>query len=290
MREPEPGSYRRLIELAHEEDFGRGDITSAAVTSGEKQACGELVFRQGGVLCGMGVAREVLRYYDEQLTLEATKQDGQTINARATVGVVSGPLQTLLAAERVVLNFMGRLSGIATITAQYVEAVRGTGAQICDTRKTTPGWRELEKYAVRCGGGVNHRHGLYDAVLIKDNHLAGLAGDLTENLKKAVVKVREGQLKPAFVEVEVDRLDQLDRVLQIAGIDMVLLDNMTPDELRQAVRMRDEICGERQVLLEASGGIVLENVRTVAQTGVERISVGALTHTVGSVDIGLDLR
>jgi nicotinate-nucleotide pyrophosphorylase (carboxylating) len=207
-----------------------------------------------------------------------------------------------MAAERVALNFVQRLGGIATATRRYVQAVAGTGAEIYDTRKTTPGWRDLEKYAVRVGGGKNHRRGLYDAVLIKDNHLAVLAkaGEADPiaavGLRLASARVSLGEL--AFVELEVDNLDQFARALRLEGVDIILLDNMTPDAMRQAVRMRD-LAGlkpatygagpSRRVTLEASGGITLENVRAVAETGVERIAVGAITHSASAVDIALDI-
>ena len=207
------------------------------------------------------------------------------------MGVVSGSVRSLLAAERVMLNFLQRLSGIATMTACYAEAVRGTKAKICDTRKTTPGWRELEKYAVRCGGGFNHRHGLYDAVLIKDNHLAAWGMErLLENLQQVVEKVQRMRKKVDFIEVEVDNLEELRVVLSVTDVNMILLDNMTTEQIRSAVCLRDELCRDREILLEASGNITLDTIRAVAETGVDRISVGALTHSVRSLDIGFDLK
>ena len=304
--EPGWGDYSALIDLAYGEDFAGGgggvvggDVTSEVTVPSGQEGEGALVFREGGVLCGMSVVGHVLRRYDAGLVLEAMAGDGDVVAAGATVGVVRGRLRSLLAAERVVLNFLQRLSGVATVTGRYVAAVAGCGAAICDTRKTTPGWRVLEKYAVRCGGGVNHRVGLYDAVLIKDNHLAameasgsavgsreGLAGLLAE----AVGRIRADGRKVSFVEVEVDTLDQLREVLTVEGVDMVLLDNMTSEEMRAAVALRDELAGGRGVLLEASGNVTLETVRAAAETGVDRISVGALTHSVRSLDIGLDMK
>ena len=287
---PDLKSYQSLIEWARQEDLGPADITSQAAVPEDRKGKGALLFREAGVLSGMPVVQEVLRQYDEQLKLEAVFEDGQKIAPTTVVAEVGGPLRSLLSAERVLLNFVQRLSGIATTTAKYIEAVAGTNAQIFDTRKTTPGWRELEKYAVRCGGGCNHRLGLYDAVLIKDNHIKALGtGDLRENLTQAIKTIHDygGQIK--FIEVEVDDLQQLQTVLGVEGVDMVLLDNMTTEQLTQAVQLRNKIHPDKRVLLEASGRITLEKVAQIAQTGVERISVGALTHSVRSLDIGLDL-
>jgi len=289
MQEPRASSYLDLIRLAKQEDLGGADVTSEVTVAAEQSGGGQLVFCQEGILCGMGVVEQVLAEYDKRLRLVEALGDGAMVKAGEAVGGLTGPLRSLLAAERVMLNFLQRLSGIATTTARYVEAVKGTNAKICDTRKTTPGWRELEKYAVRCGGGVNHRQGLYDAVLIKDNHLAALgAGNLQEALEQAIAKVQQRAEAVGFVEVEVDSLEQLSKVLGIKGVDMVLLDNMAVDELREAVQMRDR--GANKVLLEASGKVRLANVAQIAGTGVDRISVGALTHSVESLDIGFDLK
>ena len=287
---PELESYRPLIELARREDLGSGDVSSEITIAQEQTGRGRLVFREPAVACGMEVARQILACYDERLVLDERAADGETVGRDVTVGLVSGPLRQLLAAERVLLNFLGRLSGVATTTAQYVRAVNGLAVEICDTRKTTPGWRMLEKYAVACGGGCNHRMGLYDAVLIKDNHLAALGrGEMVKGLQMAMERLARRPEPVDFVEVEVDDLGQLSGVLAVEGVDMVLLDNMTPDELRRAVAMRDEHSGGRKVLLESSGNVTLQTVRQAAETGVDRISVGALTHSVKSVDIGLDL-
>ncbi len=290
MQAPELKHYLTLIELAKQEDLGGGDITSEATIGADESGCGKLVFREAGVLCGMPVAAEALRQYNEQLTMKDAQSDGTIMPADAVAATIEGPLRSLLSAERVLLNFLQRLSGIATRTAQFVEAVQGTGATIYDTRKTTPGWRELEKYAVRCGGGSNHRQGLYDAVLIKDNHLATLSsGTLKERLEAVLVRLQERSVQPTFIEVEVDTLDQLAEVLEVKGVNIVLLDNMAPAMLSEGIRLRDRICPDRKVELEASGGIALEAVRAIAETGVDRISVGALTHSVRSLDIGLDV-
>ncbi len=290
MQVPKLESYLSLIEMAKREDLGAGDVTSEATIEADRQGRGAIVFLEKGILCGMSVVEGVLRCYDKKLVLEESLDDGESVAGGTVVGVAVGGMRSILAAERVALNFLGRLSGIATSTAEYVVAVKGTGVKICDTRKTTPGWRELEKYAVRCGGGVNHRYGLYDAVLIKDNHLAALGKcDLRRAVAEAVKKIGEGQREAAFIEVEVDSLEQLRLVLQVEGVDMVLLDNMTERQLREAVAIRDEMGLGGKVLLEASGGVTMSNVRQIGRTGVDRISVGALTHTVRSLNVGLDL-
>ena len=289
MQKLDREEFIALIELAKWEDFGRGDVTSEICIDAERQGRAGIRFRQAGVLCGMEVTGEVLRDYDEQLKLEVLVEDGEAVEAGTVVGKVEGKLRSLLAAERVVLNFLQRLSGIATVTAEFVRAVEGTAAGIYDTRKTLPGWRVLDKYAVRCGGGRNHRMGLHDAVLIKDNHLGGLSGDLRGGLEAAMARLRQWSGKLDFVEVEVDDLEQLGIVLGVEGVDIVLLDNMTTEQLSDAVRMRDEAGGKGRVELEASGNVSLQTVRAIAKTGVDRISVGALTHSVRCLDIGLDL-
>jgi len=290
MQLPKPENYLSLIESAKKEDLGSGDITSQATIPPEQAGKGNLVFRQNGVLCGMCVAEQVLSIYDKKLTLQNSLKDGQTVEAGGTVAEIIGPLRSMLAAERIILNFLQHLSGIATTTAQYVDAVKGTKAKIYDTRKTTPGWRELEKYAVRCGRGNNHRQGLYDAVLIKDNHLAAMGlANLQTGLTRAIENLQQAKHQPDFIQVEVDNLDQLQTVLQTDKIDMVLLDNMTPDQLRTAVKMRNDCAKAKNILLEASGNITLKNVLTVAQTGIDRISIGALTNRPQTIDIGLDL-
>ena len=287
---PAADSYLELIRRARREDLGAGDVTSEAAIPADRHGVGTLVFREPGVLCGMPVVEQVLSEYDRELTLSDAFPDGSDVSVGRAVGSISGPLRSLLSAERVVLNFLQRLSGIATVTGRYVEAVAQTSVRIYDTRKTTPGWRELEKYAVRCGGGLNHRHGLFDAVLIKDNHLAALGkSDLAEALTNLVQKVMQRPEAMGFIEVEVDSLEQLPSVLGVEGVDMVLLDNMTPQQLSAAVEARNAAYADKRVLLEASGNITLDNVRQVAQAGVDRISIGALTHSAKSLDIGFDL-
>ena len=285
-------NLRQLLVLARAEDLGGGDLTGDILPEGVR-AKARFRTRQGLVVCGGQMLPAIAEAYDPEIQTRVIVAEGRSVQANEVLAEWAGPAKSILAAERVALNFLQRLCGVATTTAGYVAAVAGTGAEIYDTRKTTPGWRDLEKYAVRAGGGQNHRRGLYDAVLIKDNHLAVLAraglGDPIRVLAARLEQLRQGRVKPAFVELEVDNLAQFAEVLKIAGIDIILLDNMNPDQLRQAVRMRREAGLEGRVKLEASGGITLTNLREVAQTGVERIAVGALTHSAGAVDIGLDI-
>ncbi|MDI6450599.1 carboxylating nicotinate-nucleotide diphosphorylase [Anaerobaca lacustris] len=278
-----------LIRMAIEEDLGPGDVTTELLFPDSSTAQATIVSREEIVVCGIPVLKEILRQYDPRLTLTPHVRDGQSAHVGSKLATIEGPLRALLSAERVLLNFLQRLSGIATTTNKYVRAIRGTKAKIYDTRKTLPGWRLLEKYAVRCGGGYNHRLGLYDGILIKDNHLAELGKNLSTRLRRVVedAKNRKGL---SFVAVEVDHVDhQLNHVLKIPGIDIVLLDNMGQWQLKHAVRMRDEMCGKgNKPLLEASGNITLDNVSAIAQCGVDRIAIGAITHSATAVDIGLD--
>ena len=290
--ERERENLRRLLKMARYEDLGApGDLTSA-VLSGDAIATGRFVARQEMVLCGGALLETIGLAYDEHLRTVTLIEEGQFIRDGTELAVWDGPARAMMAAERVALNFVQRLSGVATITRKYVAAVEGTKAAILDTRKTTPGWRELEKYAVRTGGGKNHRMGLYDAVLVKDNHLAVLArsegADALTALGRRLECIRPNLPAGALVELEVDTLEQL-KVALTLPVDMILLDNMTPDELRTAVAMRDEARGDKRIELEASGGITLENVRHAAETGVDRISVGALTHSAPAADISLDI-
>lgn len=305
---------RQLVRLAVREDLDRTfDWTTVALVPEDAQGAAAVVARQPGVLAGVKAAQFALAEMDTEIHWQPFLDDGAALVAGSKIAELRGSARDLLTAERLVLNLLGRLSGIATLARQYVESVAGTKAHVYDTRKTTPGWRRLEKYAVRCGGGTNHRAGLYDAVLIKDNHLAFVgwasrpvqSGDPTSpgtgqethptfSAAEAVLAARRflaemvdvypaaGQM---LVEVEVDTLAQLEEVLP-AGPDIVLLDNMPPDVLRQAVARRNAIAP--QIELEASGGISLATIRAVAETGVERISVGALTHSAVGLDVGLD--
>ena len=287
MKKLDISKISTLIDLAVDEDFGSGDPTSLITIPSDEIAKANLVSREEIVVCGMPVIEEVLARYDNRLKLKVIKQDGERANVADKLATIEGPLRSMLSAERVVLNFLQRLCGIATTTHKFVLAIRGTKSKIYDTRKTMPGWRQLEKYAVRCGGGYNHRHNLSEAIMIKDNHLIQLGRNFRSNLEELVAKGRN--IKGVkFICVEVDHVDnQLDVVLQVPGIDVILLDNMGQWQYRHAVEIRNKMCGKKP-LLEASGGITLNNVRQVAQCGVDRISVGAITHGAVSVDIGLD--
>ena len=289
MKKLNLAKVRPLIRMAIEEDLGRGDVTSALLFEDDTIAKANMVSREEIVVCGMDVAREILRCYDKRLTLKVHVNDGQSAHVGRKIATIQGPLGPMLTAERVMLNFLQRLSGIATTTRKFVWAVQGTKAKIYDTRKTMPGWRILEKYAVRCGGGYNHRLGLYDGILIKDNHLAQLGRNFQPKLKRIISKAKNVKgIK--FIAVEVDHVDhQLNHVLRIPGIDIVLLDNMGQWQLKHAVEMRDEMCGtNKKPLLEASGNITLNNVSAIAQCGIDRIAVGAITHSAAAADIGLD--
>ena len=289
MKELRISKVRPLIRMAIEEDLGRGDATTELFFEKDAVAKAHIVSREEIVVCGMRIADEILRLYDKALTLKVFIPDSRPAHVGSKLGTIEGPLRPMLSAERVLLNFLQHLSGIATTTKKYVRAIHGTKAKIYDTRKTMPGWRILEKYAVRCGGGYNHRIGLYDGVLIKDNHLAQLGPNFGPRLTRIVADAR--QLKHIkFIAVEVDHVDhQLNHVLKIPGIDIVLLDNMGQWQLKHAVEMRDEMCGKNNgPLLEASGNITLDNVSAIAHCGVDRIAVGAITHSARAVDIGLD--
>ena len=279
-----------LIKMAIEEDLGQGDTTSKLFVKDDSIAKANIISREEIVLCGIEVAREILRRYDRKLKLRAVKTDGQRVHVGGKIAVIEGPLCSMLSAERVMLNFLQRLSGIATTTFKYVQAVEGTKAKIYDTRKTTPGWRVLEKYAVRCGGGHNHRLGLYDGILIKDNHIAQLGSNFGAKLGKIIAQARKVK-HVKFIAVEVDHVDdQLNHVLRIPGIDIVLLDNMGQWQLKHAVDMKNKMLGrkKRKPLLEASGKITLDSVSAIAQCGIDRIAIGAITHSARAVDIGLD--
>lgn len=267
------------VRAALSEDLGRaGDITSQATIPAQRTATCVFGARKAGTIAGLPLAREAFTQFDPSVRFEALVEDGAKVEAGAALARVSGPARSILSAERVALNYLGRLSGIATLTAEYVAAVAHTKARIIDTRKTTPGLRAFEKYAVRCGGGMNHRYGLDDAFLIKDNHIA-VAGGIAPALRAA--KAAAGHF--VKIEIEVDSLDQLDEVLA-EGADIVLLDNMDAATLRRAVFM---VAG--RMITEASGGVTLESVRTIAESGVDLIAIGALTHSARVLDIGLDI-
>lgn len=286
---------RQLVRLAVREDLERQfDVTTVALIEPEAQGRAALVARQAGVICGVRVVSLALDEMEIAARWTPRTQDGDSVARSTVVGTLEGPARDLLTAERLLLNLVGRLSGVATLTRHYVDQVAGTPARIYDTRKTTPGWRRLEKYAVRCGGGCNHRTGLFDAVLIKDNHLAHLGtegqGHVTpaQAVQRARLRIREmlpSEARTMIVEVEVDSLAQLAEVLPHRP-DIVLLDNMTVDQLREAVALCDATAAHTQ--LEASGGVNLATVAAIAQTGVQRISVGALTHSAVALDVALD--
>ncbi|ALA18204.1 MULTISPECIES: carboxylating nicotinate-nucleotide diphosphorylase [Chelatococcus] len=268
-----------IVRAALVEDLGRaGDITSAACIPAQRAATARLMARKAGRLAGLAAAEAAFRLTDERIRFTAHRHDGDDLAAGEAIATVAGPARAVLAAERVALNFLGRLSGIATLTAAYAAEVAHTRTRICDTRKTTPGLRALEKHAVACGGGLNHRFGLDDAILIKDNHIA-VAGGVRPALRAA--KAAAGHL--VKIEIEVDTLDQLAEVIA-EGADVVMLDNMAPGMLAEAVAM---VGGRMRT--EASGGVDLTTVRAIAETGVDAISVGALTHSAPVLDIGLDI-
>jgi len=273
----------RAVELGLAEDIGSGDVTTLATVPPGARASAFMAAREPLVVAGLALAAAGFQQLSPDVKIVRQNQDGQHLKAGAVLMTISGPARALLSAERVALNFVQRLSGVATLTSQFVQAIKGTRTQILDTRKTTPGWRRFEKYAVACGGGHNHRMGLYDMVLIKDNHLAALNGEQAGPIEAAVQRAR-AQYPNLKVEVEADTLDQVDQALN-AGADLILLDNMNPLQLRLAVQ---KCKGRAQT--EASGGITLASVRAVAEAGVDFVSVGALTHSARAVDIGLDFQ
>ena len=272
---------RRAVALALAEDIGNGDVTTLAAVPETAQAKAVLRAREALVVAGVALAEEAFRVLDPRVQVTHAAEDAQHVLGGKPLLEIAGPARALLSAERVALNFLQRLSGVATLTAHFVDAIKGTPAQILDTRKTTPGWRRLEKYAVTCGGGRNHRFGLFDMVLIKDNHLAALKHESPNAIAAAVQRAR-AQYPSLKVEVEADTLEQVDQAVA-AGADIVLLDNMNLVQLRLAVQKT-----KGRALAEASGGVNLAGVRAIAETGVDFISVGALTHSARAVDIGLD--
>jgi nicotinate-nucleotide pyrophosphorylase (carboxylating) len=267
-----------IVRRALEEDLGRsGDITSELTVLAEARAAAKLVARKSGTIAGLIAAEPAFHLASPALTFETQAPDGSTVQAGTVLALIEGPARALLTGERVALNFAGHLSGVATATRALVDAVAGTKARIVCTRKTTPGLRLLEKYAVRCGGGFNHRFGLDDAVLIKDNHLVAAGG-----IKPAIERVRAGLGHMAKIELEVDSLAQLEEALALR-VDTILLDNMTPEMLKQAVTL-----ARGRATLEASGNVTLATVRAIAETGVDYISSGAITHSAPNLDLALD--
>lgn len=289
----ETGHPRRLIELARDEDLGAPphDWTGELMFAPGDTRRVELRSRSAGVAAGLAFLPDLIEVFSApgEIDCQVRMGDGDPLDPGAVLAGLSGDARAIVRLERTMLNLISRMSGVATKASSFVELVAGTGARVCDTRKTTPGLRALEKYAVRCGGGRTHRMGLFDAVLIKDNHLAGInPQDFGTELARVAYAMRERGARLWFVQIEVDTLDQLGRVLQAQRgvVDLVLLDNMSPDQLKQAVSMRDESGGG--VLLEASGGVSERTVRAIAETGVDRVSIGAITHQATSLDLGLD--
>ena len=285
-------SLPEIVARALKEDLGSGDVTTEALIGATQQAQAQLMAREAGIVAGAPCVEEVYRQLSTDVQVQWRASDGQKVKAGDVLALIDGPARELLAGERVALNFLGRLSGIATLTGKFVGAVAGTGVQILDTRKTTPLLRELEKYAVVVGGGVNHRRGLFDQMLIKDNHLAIFPQDdkdMPAGARVAAAVKRARERGQGLIEVEVDRLADVLPAAE-AGADLILLDNFSPRDLMAAVdQVKDRVAGaDKRPLLEASGGVSLATVGAIARTGVDRISVGALTHAAASLDVGLD--
>jgi nicotinate-nucleotide pyrophosphorylase (carboxylating) len=280
---PSRDAIHHLVRMALDEDAPWGDLTSQTLIAADMRVTAQLVARERGILSGEDVFIAAMSLTDPGISTRFHVHDGESFSGSTVLASIEGPARGVLQAERVALNFVQRMSGIATLTAEYVSAVAGSGARVVDTRKTTPGLRLVERYAVRCGGGHNHRYSLSDAVMVKDNHLAILAANGASNVTENLQSMRARVPHTTHVEVEVDRPEQIEAVLA-AGANTILLDNFTTDQLSSAVA---QIAG--RALIEASGGITLARIREVAGTGVDIISVGALTHSVRSLDLGLDI-
>jgi nicotinate-nucleotide pyrophosphorylase (carboxylating) len=281
MQLPPENAIQQVVANALAEDVGAGDVTSISTVPETISATAKMMAREPLVVCGLDAATKTFHEISPELRVEKISADGKRVEKGAPLLKIGGSARAILTAERVALNFVQRLSGIATLTAQFVDEIKGTRAKILDTRKTTPGMRLLEKYAVACGGGQNHRIGLFDMVLIKDNHLVALRNEPPNAIEAAVRRARE-KFPNLKIEAEADTLTQVEQAL-LAGADRILLDNMTLDEMRAAVSL---VNGRAK--LEASGGVNLKTVRAIAETGVDFISVGALTHSARAVDVGLD--
>lgn len=295
---PKEDDLKEIIQLAKREDLGPAgdDVTSRLLIPEDAVGVGTLLQKEVGIACGLPIVEMICRAYDERLRVEQIPGfhmeiiEGRFSDARVTPLLrIRGPMRSLLSAERVILNFLQRMSGVATLTQRFVRRVEGTGAKIYDTRKTRPGMRLLDKYAVRCGGGMNHRIGLYDGLLVKDNHLASRPLKELSSFLSRIVAQSRAEDSSRLIEVEVDTLDQLREVLKVDGIDVVLLDNMDCPKMTQAVEQRDRAGKKGKIDLEASGGVTLETVRSIATTGVDRIAVGAITHSSPAMDIGLEV-
>ncbi|HEX3358512.1 MAG TPA: carboxylating nicotinate-nucleotide diphosphorylase [Tepidisphaeraceae bacterium] len=295
---PSNEELKEIIQLARREDLGpqSDDVTSRLLIDENKVAVGTLLQKSVGIACGLPIVEMICRAYDERLRVEQIPGfhmeiiEGRFSDARQTPLLrIRGPMRSLLSAERIILNFLQRMSGVATQTQRFVRRVEGSGAKIYDTRKTLPGLRALDKYAVRCGGGMNYRIGLYDGLLVKDNHLTAQPLNELSGFLSSIVHKCRAEDPNRLVEIEVDTLDQLREVLKVDGVDVILLDNMDCPRMTQAVELRDKSGRKGKVELEASGGVTLETVRSIALTGVERIAVGAITHSATAMDIGLDV-
>lgn len=281
---------RELWNRALGEDGAERDVTCEVAVAERAVGVAHIRGRQSGIFAGRVVFDLLGEIYAGPLKVQAHLEDGQSVAADTRIATLAGSLKLLLGMERTLLNFLGRLCGVATLTRRFVDAVAGTRAKIYDTRKTLPGWRQLDKYAVRCGGGFNHRMGLHDAILVKDNHIAGIPLNQLAAAAAEIIRRREQlTLQPDFVEFEVDTPEQFDELLKVPGIDVFLLDNFTPDQIRQAVLRRDAAGLAGKLQLEASGGVNLDKVRAIAETGVDRIAVGALTHSAPALDIGMEI-
>jgi nicotinate-nucleotide pyrophosphorylase (carboxylating) len=286
---PPAEDVKRLVDWALREDGDGRDLTSEVAVRPDDRGAYALVAREEGVFAGQAVLDGFAdRFQPQGLLVDLAIRDGLAFRAGSRLALISGPRRIILQIERPMLNFLQRLCGVATLTQRFVQAAAATSARILDTRKTIPGWRQLDKYAVRCGGGGNHRMGLHDAVLVKDNHLAGVPiQELRRLITDMVARSHRLEPPPAFIEVEVDSFVELAEVLVAGGVDRILLDNFSLQDMRQAVAMRNRMTGKR-VELEASGNITIETVADVAQTGVDLISVGSLTHSARALDLALD--
>jgi nicotinate-nucleotide pyrophosphorylase (carboxylating) len=293
---PKFEEIRDIIQLARREDLGNDDVTSRILVPEETIGVGTLLQKEVGVTCGLPLVEMICRVYDERLRVEPIPGfhldilEGRFSDARSLPLLrIRGPMRSLLSAERVILNFLQHLCGVATQTNRFVQRVKGTEAKIYDTRKTIPGFRILDKYAVRCGGGHNHRFGLFDGLLVKDNHISGLPPkQLAPHLAKSIAASR-AEAPDRFIEIEVESLEQLREVLTLEGEFVVLLDNMDCPRMHTAVELRDRAGKKGKIVLEASGGVTLETLRPIALTGVDRIAVGAITHSAPALDLSMDI-
>jgi nicotinate-nucleotide pyrophosphorylase (carboxylating) len=279
-----------IVQSAITEDIGKGDITSNIFIPEDSKSEGKFIAKEDGIVAGLPVAKYVFSQIDKNLVFTSNIEEGSRINKDTIIANVKGSTLSILSAERLVLNFLQILSGISTLTNRFVEKVKGYKTQIMDTRKTTPGWRYLERYAVRIGGGLNHRMGLYDQILVKDNHLKIMRGnrEKTCSFTKLVRKAREQTENGVLIEVEIEDIIHVKDVVD-AGVDIIMFDNMEPSKIGEAVSMIRDTAKDRTILTEASGNITLENVASYAQTGVDRISVGAITHSARVLDISMDI-